>query len=426
MRFRVIGVTTITVVAYIAAAFLWRQVFPFRDGIAEFLPEQTIAYAHVNLTPAMRRDLLRWGNSFIFSPPPSSRRGSGRGWTMDDTLMTAIRSPDVQELAFVSFQPEQHEPTVAVIIGQRASERPDVVPTETFDVGGQEIRILVVRVRGEIVTSSSSRGRGGSVLAMAEAGHRPWSQPIQAFLRPQLLPIPALDAARHLLPEVLTAAGTTGRRGFILRSDGRIPLVLRTVRTPLLVGAQPGRLQVIGLPIRAIAAQLDLPFHAELRAAIEPSLPDLVDLLLAGGRIAIRMGEPAVSPPDVTIRSLAARIWPSARTRRLDGLPATVQVADPSEFEVIPTGENRWVLRQRGTDSAVVTVERRDGQILLSTDASLLNELGDSPEHDVALPGRCRFGDGAVFAVWLPYPHLIVSVGLDQAWSEFAVCGRSL
>ncbi|MBI4434333.1 hypothetical protein HY635_00740 [Candidatus Uhrbacteria bacterium] len=421
MRSRVIGAIIVTVAAYTIVAFLWRTIFPFRDGIVEFLPEDTIAYAHVNLTPQVRREVEFQISDFRFQI----------GDLLAEAMRTAVQSTDVREFGIAWYQPKTLPPQIALIIGQRASNRPDVVSPMMATISGTDTRLIVVRTHAAKRYQVSFERTPG--ISPGISPH-----PVQAFVRPPLLPIPALDAARHLLPETMTATGTINRRGFIphqfggrpgagfiLRSDGRIPLVMRTARMPLLVSAQPSMLQIIGLPVRAIAAQLDLPFHQELRSAIEPFLPEAADLLMSGRGVTVRFALPSDPPSNLAVRSLAARIWPSVQTRRLDGLPATVQVADPSEFEITSVGANRWVIKRQGTDGAAVTAERREGQLLLSTDAPLLDKLRDSSENGLAFPMSCRFSGEAAFAVWSPYPQLIASVSMDQTWSKFAVCGRS-
>lgn len=440
MRLRIVIIVTLTVAAYAVAALVWRQVFPFRDGIAQFLPEGTIAYVHVNLTPVVRRALRlhldtlggnevypkKYDRIFLSTPFLIALRG-------------AITETDVRELGFVWHQPESLPPQLSFIVGQRASAQPDVMPAETIMIGGQEVRAFVVRIRSSgrnppLPLSFPLPSRGGE-------GEKLWRelrrQPVQAVLWPRELPIPALEAARYLLPETVTALGTVGRRGFVLRSDGRIPLIVRSTRTELLAEPRPGTFQIIGLPVRAIAEQLDLPFHGELRATIEPILPETADFLVDGDRIAARIDTSAVIPPEVVLRSLVARLWPVARPRRLDGLSAIVLVADPKAIEVSKTGPSRWVLKTR--DGATrIFVERSGDSVYLATDEELLGSAlltpsrspsgrgGESEGAGLRIPSACHLDGQSAFIVWPIHPQAVVTMSVDLSGSSAAFCGRIL
>lgn len=420
MRLRIVIIVTLTVAAYAAAVLVWRQMFPFRDGLAEFLPEGTIAYVHVNLTSAVRRQVeFQISNSRfqIYEP-------------IVDALTTALRSRDVRDLGFVWYKPDAFPQQLALIIGQRASSRPDVVPVATFTVGGQEVRTFVVRIRSsDRDPSALLRSTQDGVFTRKLRRH-----PVQVVLRPRELPIPALEAARHLLPETVTASGTVGRRGFVLRSDGRIPSVMRSTRTELLAEPRPGTLQIIGLQVRAIAEQLDLPFHKELRVALEPFLPERADVLIEGGHIAVRMPAPTTAPSEAVLRSLAARIWPITRARRLDGLPAEVLVADPDALTIVQSGPNRWMLRAKEVGTSKIFAEQSGEFVYLASEEGLLGAgegggvrfLAPTGASGLEMTNECRLDDQLPFIIWHPHPQAVVTMGVDPSGSSAALCGRIL
>lgn len=450
MRFRPALAIAMTVFVYTATALLWRQVFPFRDGIAQFLPEGTITYVHVNLTAAMRREV----------EAQSSKFKAQIGEPIIGALTTALRSHDVRELALVWHKPKSLPPQFSFIVGQRASARPDVMPAETITVGGQEIRMFVVRVRaGDRDPSAPLRSAQDDAFTRTLR-----RQPVQAVLHPRALPIPALEAARHLLPEMIMASGTLNRRGFILHGDqrgdqknaiaenwsSRIPLIARSAYVELLSEPWPGTFQVIGLPVRALVEQLEFPFHGELRAAIEPFLPADADLLVDGDQIVARIDAPAVLPPELVLRSIAARLWPTTRPRRLDGLPVSVLVADPNVFEIAQAGSSRWALRLKSGGDALIFAERSGDSVILATDEMLIDRMKIRPEpvegqfvrstlrpfDSAALRSgskrlhfrtysACRLNDRSPFIVWSIHPQAVVTVSVDRSGSTVAICGRT-
>lgn len=453
MRLRVVVAITLTVAAYAVAAFTWRQVFPFRDGLAEFLPEGTIAYVHVNLTPQVRRGLPHWLSSPTSSP--SQRAGEKNKNDFPAVLQAALDSYDVRELGLVWHKADALPPQLALIVGQRASAQPDVMPATTVSVGEQGIRTFVVRVqtsgRNTPLPQWRPEGRrynlpsGGEGEKVMRVLRR---HPVQAVFHPRELPLPALEAARHLLPETVTASGIVDRRGFVLRSDGRLPLIVRSTRTELLAEPRLGTFQIVGLPVRAIVEQFDLPFHGELRAAIEPLIPERADLLIVDGRVAIRMPTPTIQPLEAVLRTLVARIWPVARPRQLDGLPANVLVADPNAFEVTQTGSSRWVLKSKEGDIRIFT-EQSEDFVILATDEAMVDRMKIRPEpvegqsvRSILRPfdsaalrsgskrlrfrtySACHFNDRSSFIVWPIHPQGVVAMSVDQSGSNVAICGR--
>lgn len=438
MRPRIVVAIALTAIVYIVTALLWRQVFPFRDGIAEYLPEQAIAYVHVNLTPEVRRALQAQFTGIL--PTAVDPKKHDRIF-----LGQVLEVSDVRELALVWYRHEKGPGPfsgtgrIALVIGQRASSRPDVVPAATFTVGGQEVRAFVVRVRSSgrnppLPLSFPLPSSGGEGEKVMRALRR---HPVQAVLRPRALPIPALEAERHLIPDAIAASGTVGRRGFVLRTDDQIPLIVRSTRTELLAEPRPGTFQIIGLPVRALAEQLDLPFHGELRAAIEPLIPEDADLLIDGGHVAVRMSEPVIQPPEAVLRSLAARIWPVARPRQLDGLPASVLVADPDSFEIAQTGPNRWMLGSKSGEARIFA-ERSGNSVYLATDETLLSSALPTPSRSpsgrggegggagLRIPSACHLDGQSTLIVWPIHPQAVVTVSVDQSGSNVAICGRIL
>jgi hypothetical protein len=466
MRIRVVIATILTAVIFIAAALLWRRVFPFRDGIAEHLPNHVIAYLHINLTPTIRRVLSTHLNAIPLKGDVPKKYDR-------EFLAQVIRSPDIRELGLLWYQPEKGSDPfsgsgsgrLALIIGQRASERPDVVPTMTFTVGGQEVRMFVVRVQGNDRDPSTEfiPSRTRDLFAQDDAlTGRLRHHPVQITFWPRELPVPALEAARHLLPETITASGTLSRRGLVLRTDGKIPftqlearrpltgLIARSRRTKLITKPRPGTLQAIGVPVRALVEQFDLPFHEEFRTAIDPFLPEYADFLVDGDRVAVRMPVPAAQPPEAVLRSLAARIWPVTERRLLDGLLADVLVADPNAFEIAQLGTNRWILRTKNGGESQVFAEQSGDFVYLAGGETLLERMKIRPESrgsardpdtessgpvegpfdyaalrsgSIRLSAPCRLDDQSPFIVWSLHPQAVATASISLDGSRAVFCG---
>jgi len=403
MRFRVALAILLTTAAYVAAVLVWRQVFPFQDEIAQFLPEGAIAYVHVNLTPVIRRQIGFQISDFRFQI----------GEPIADALTTALRSPEVQELAVAWFQSEWPTPMVVVIIGQRPSRQSDIVPTTTVHVGSAEVWVMVARTRSDRSSASA--------VASALASQR--RQPVQVFIHPRLLPIPALAAVTHLLPDVMAASGTIGRDGFILRSDGRSAWALHAPRPTVVVAPRDGALQLMGVPIREIWEQLELPFHRNLAHALGLVLPKsadaLVDLRTPGAVIRLPW-DPATSvgAADV-LRALAARIWPSVHAGAL--------VADPASIRVLPAGRGSWEV-QRG-DDVVAVASVTGGSAVVATRRDLLDEVMDEHRSTIRLSRGCAIAGlrGPLMMVTLRiHPQVDVSLLMDQVGMTWTACGRTV
>ncbi|MDO8622121.1 MAG: hypothetical protein Q7R80_02725 [bacterium] len=444
MRLRIVLITTVTIVVYITATLSWRQIFPFRDGIAQFLPKDTIAYVHANLTARVRRNLRFEISNLRFQD--SVRAG----------LDEALRSPDVREIAVAWFQPEQHVPIVAVLVGQRASSRPDVVPATTVMVGTTELRIIVVRVRAGSSVAATAMPVLGDRTFLAR---RVWGlsgQPIQAFVRPRLLPIPALDAVMHLLPDTIVASGTMGRDGFALRSDGRSTWSLRSPRPTVVVTPRDGVIQLTGVPVRDLWKQLELPLHRDLALALDPILPNSADLsvdLSSPGAVLRLPLDPDVGRAATdALRALAARIWPSVRSGEL--------VADPASIRAVLVGPGSWEVQRGsppsskttdgqgppspkatewqgppsskttdGQGDVVAVVSVADGSAVIATRRILQEEALSAARPSIRLPRGCaiagRHGQPVMITSRV-HPQMDVALLMDRMGTTFTICGRSV
>lgn len=405
MRHRVAIVIMCTVIAYVATSLLWRQVFPFRDGIAQFLPENTIAYAHVNLTPNVRRALR---DHVVRLLPDAAPENHDRGF-----LEQAISAPDVREFAFVWHQPALLPPQFALLIGQRASFRPDVVPPSTFTIGGQELRVLVVRVRN----------------GKTSLGH----VPVQATLWPRSLPFPALAAVSHLFPETIVASGTIGRDGFALRSNGRWMMPFRTTRRAVLVTPREGALQLMDVPIRALMQQLEIPLHRDLARAIESVLPEstdvVVDLNTPGVAIQLPWSPAVGTDTEDALRALAARIWPMAHSGGF--------IADPASIRVVSVGSRAWEVHRGdppspdasdGRGEVVAFASVSDGVAIIASRRDLLEEtISFNRQSSIKIPRGCaissRYGT-PMMIVDRVHPQIDAVLLVDRMWKKFTVCGR--
>ncbi|MDP3771098.1 MAG: hypothetical protein Q8R16_02260 [bacterium] len=415
MRLRIVLITTATIVVYITATLSWRQIFPFRDGIAQFLPKDTIAYVHANLTPSVRRALRAQFVQLLTTDAPEK----------DDRrkLEQAVAAADVLEIAVAWFQPEQHAPIVAVLVGQRVSSRPDVIPATTVMAGTTEIRIIVVRVRAGASAATTTMPVLGDRTFLARRFWGLSGHPIQAFVRPRLLPLPALDAVAHLLPDTIVASGTIGRDGFALRSDGRSTWSLRLQRPTVVVTPRDGVIQLTGVPVHDLWKQLELPFHRDLALALEQILPnsaDLsVDLSSPGAVLRLPWDPEAGSEATEALRALAARMWPSVRSGEI--------VADPASIRTVPMRLGTWEV-QRG-DEIVAVASVADGSAVIATRRGLLDEALSDRRTSIRLPRRCaiagRHGPPVIITSRV-HPQMDLTLLMDRLGTTFTICGRSV
>jgi|GEM_PF-3612251 len=427
MSSRAIGAIGSLAVASVALAFAWRTIFPFRDGIAGLLPEDTIAYAHINLTARVRREV-----EFLISPPkadPPLAEGLKFqiGERLAAVLTVTVRSRDVRELGLAWIASEPHRPYLAVLVGQRTSAQPDVVSAETISIGEREVRVLVVRVRGGIAAPDPSQGRGVVGLAMTDAKRMRPRQPVQAFLRPRLLPIPALDAARDVLPEILTASGTIGRSGFSVRSDGRRILLGPRRSVPLLMPPTVGSVQALRVPVREFLRAVAAPTHRELLTAIAAAMPDAADVVVGQTGVSVHFPNTDFESERTqdALRAVVARVWPTIQRRMLDGQPSVVAVADPSSVRIVPAGPNRYVI-ERTDDRVAFAAVIGDG-FTIATDEPSLEAAAARTRPSLRIPRRCAqpsSGD-EVSAIISLYPQFSIFFAMLRDGSAFRVCGGS-
>lgn len=388
-RFRSAIAITIATIAMVALAFAWRHTFPFPDTIAQHLPAGTLAYVHVNVTPEIRHHLASH-LATLTSP-------------LVDAVRVATSETDVRELAFAWYVPDGAVgPVAAFIVGQRRSQRTDARLPEVVRIGAVDLRTFVLHTR------TIAPGPYESVLQPLR--HRP----VQAFVRPRAvgeLPGSPLRAARELLPEALTAAGTIDRAGLVLRSDRRLPFAFRRHRFDLPAAPSPPALAIFGFPIREFAAALAAPPESALDRILAPSLPQTVDAAvgLTSGAVTLRL--PGDVPDDL-LRLAAAVVHPILRAKLLDGFPSALTVINPDAVSVTTDGAGRSVLSVEG--SPVFSVIRSDDASVAIT------------RRRLTMPTRCV--DGSVYI--LQFIHstslLQASVSVSTDGDKFSICARAM
>ncbi|MDO8599686.1 MAG: hypothetical protein Q7S02_06290 [bacterium] len=409
MRIRIVAVAIGIAAALTATTFLWRQVFPFRDHLAAFLPAGTIAYAHANLTGGVRRGIALH----------ISNLESQIGQPLVDALTTALRSPDVRELGLVWFQPDRHAPILGIMVGQRTSARPDVIGPSSIVIAGTELRVIVIRMRIDQMSVDAPP----EIAAVLPSLQR---SPLQIVVRPRALPIPALEASAYRMPEIMTATGTVDQRGFTVRSDSGRSFFDRHRVISLLAPPRVGSMQILNIPVRALAAEIAAPTHSELLAVLTGALPDAADIIMDSTGVAVHLAHTDLQHERTraVLQTIAARVWPAVRQRMLDGEPAEVAVADPSSVRMAPTSTGRWVIERAGEPVAAGAV-RGDG-FVIATSASLLEATMSPTRTVLRIPGRCvqpSPSDNGIIAVIPIHPQLVAVFAISRDGSGYSICG---
>ncbi|MFH1099009.1 MAG: hypothetical protein V1723_03770 [Candidatus Uhrbacteria bacterium] len=402
-------VTVCAAAALLAVAVWWRWWFPYSDGIASFLSEETVAYVHLNLTAINRVASHRFVDFNV------ERAKDSIGPELTTVVGTALRSREVSEVALVVDEVggQLH---YAFVIGQRASDQPDVVAPDRVIVGGQSVAVTILRIPKKQHEPSGSAFEA----ELQPLRHRP----LQVAVRPRAIVERVGGEFRALadtFPEFMAASGSFGRGGLMINSDGAAswwrfrPIKIKLPR-PLLVGG----VAVVGAPLRAFALLIadTLPKSAQLAIA---ALPERADIQILDDRSRVAARLPAerslFAIDEFAWRALAAIIWPTQRVQLLDGLVSDVTVVDPEAYQIITVEGARWEVK--GIDETVrASVVRCADSIVVASDSSADCESAVV----VSIPSQCRLTTDDAVLLFAASKGSIVSMTWGADLKRWAAC----
>ncbi|MFH1430315.1 MAG: hypothetical protein ABIG71_02180 [Candidatus Uhrbacteria bacterium] len=402
-----IGLLGGVVILGAVALLSWCHVFPYEDHIIPNLSERTIAYAHVNLTRGVRRQLLRridvlrdvWGEEF------------------NTTLGQAIESRENREIAAIwHYIPDQENPRLTIALWQRKAANTAVNASAAARFGDIVLLTLDDGVDAALVGTAK-------IFDHALVAHR--TNPIQVTIKPEMLPVAELEAAIPIMESaLLSASGNIHEHGLALRSDAR-PVYFRLASNQQLIAELTPeflQLEVSEPSIFEDILAFFLPEQLREEAARFAGVPLRISASSAPTEYRARAAL-IEQPTEQWMRSFAARILPETRQHLLDGVVSSVLVANPEALSVEHKGNSYSISAEQSGKTVAISLDDDVGEVEIRIGESESTREGSTHR----IPGNCmtRGLNGLRIFVQTSDP-LAVSWSLDvsaEGW-EYVFCGE--
>lgn len=409
---RLLAMAVVFVLLSIAAVFLahrrWREWFPYHDGIVEQLPEATVAYAHVNLTGSVRRALRRELPRVAEAIPGQSRE-------VITSLLPALGTRQITELAFVWVAPEAAPPYVAVLLGQPASRHSDVSIPQNI----QENELFRVRV----IRTTDIREQSNPLNGFDRTTSPLRNRPIQIAFLPKAIPIDSIEPIRNIFPEIVTLAGTLDHRGIIVRTPGAVASH-RAIQMPMIDGDSKEAI-VIRIPAQ-VAANTIVAVDRELAKALQRMIPE--ELFVFLDRFGIRGIQfmPTNAPVSTdALRKAVALMFPTVKDRTIAGFLTSVATADPSSVRILKENSSaQWMVTANPESHPVLFAAQVFEFIMIAKSSEDRSLIGES-KKTASISSRCAVSSNNSIRVAMHvsiFPHAQTSFSLDLFDGSLIAC----